>query len=173
VGAVITRQEGFRRLAREYVAMQGAPRQPGVFSELYVRGFEAAVETALDRQEEGRTISWVRLAYDRVMDDVLWEDTEDQLRPHVRETIVTLLVFEWGLHGRGHWEPFDFDDDGPNPLPEWLISARLGDIIGHTEPRMENHPGSSSIWPASMTVLANTSYWRLWPSGWEKWITEV
>lgn len=169
---MITRQEGFYRLAREYVAMQGAPKHPGVFSELYVRGYEAAVETALDRQEEGRTISWVRLAYDRVMDDALWMDEPGQ-RGWQRETIVTLLTFEWGLHGKGHWEPVDFDDDGPNPLPEWLISARLGDILGHTEPGMENHPGSSSIWPASTTIIANTSYWRLWPSGWEKWTVEV
>jgi hypothetical protein len=147
----ITRQEGFYRLAREYVAMQGAPRTPGVFSELYIRGFEAAVETALDRQEEGRTISWVRLAYDRVVDDVLWMEEGAGFVTQGRiATIVTLLQFEWGLHGQGQWVERDFGDDDMN-MPEWMHVCRLGDIIGHKE----------------NDVL---EIWRLWPSGWEKWV---
>ena len=151
---MITRQEGFYRLAREYVAMQGAPRAPGAFSELYVRGYEAAVETALDRQEEGRTISWVRLAYDRAVDDVHW--TADDLFPagfRKNETIVTLLQFEWGLYGEGEWVAQDYDDTAE--IPEWLSMGRMGDIIGHTT---EDPVG-----------LRETSFWRFWPSGWEKW----
>lgn len=151
--------------------------QGGGFPNAVVSGYEWAVETALGRQEEGRTISWVRLAYDRVMDDVLWMSQDD--RTTRRVAIVTLLQFEWGLNGEGHWEPVDFDEDtqwfdeNDNPLPEFLKSGRSGDIIGHTEPSMENQPSGPGIWPANVTIGSRTTFWRRWPSGWEQWVPEV
>jgi hypothetical protein len=148
----VTRQAGFSRLAAEYVAMQAAPRTPGAFSELYVRGFEAAVEVASDRREEGRTISWVRLAYDRAVADVEWMEEGPGMMTRGREaTIATLLVFEWGVAGVGDWVLQNFGDDDENE-PDFLNFGRLGDVIGHQEDD------------------GRVSYWRLWPDGWERWM---
>jgi hypothetical protein len=135
---MITRQEGFQRLAREYVRLQDSAIRHRVG---YIQGFEWAIETALGRQEEGLDVSWVRLAYNRVVRDMDWRDDALTGGLFWRETAVTLLLFEWGVYGPGEWKPVRLAE-----IPNQLANGRLCDVL-----------------------LVGGEGWRLWPSGWELW----